>query len=61
VDFSFIHSWNARIGEEETEGIEISGYDTLSRMYFTHSFDNQGNYVTYQANLHGGVWETLGE
>jgi hypothetical protein len=60
-EFFLVHRWDACISGDETRGIEIIGYDNSNQMYFTHSFDNKGNSVTYQASLNDGVWKILGE
>lgn len=55
--FFLLHRWDARIGDDESQGIEIIGYDTQRQTYSTHSFDSQGNRLTYQATLQDKVWK----
>ncbi|TVX92534.1 DUF1579 family protein [Paenibacillus agilis] len=49
--YFLIHHVDGQIGEAEVKAIEMIGYDASSQMYFTHSYDNQGNLNKYQATL----------
>jgi hypothetical protein len=60
-EFFLLHHIEARIGDNEVKALEIIGYDDSSRTYFSHSFDNQGNADTFQANLRGSVWTIEGK
>ena len=59
--FFLLHRWDARVGDDESIGIEIIGYDPSSQTYSTYSFDNHGNFLTYRAALHEKVWKVQGK
>ncbi|WP_339290063.1 DUF1579 family protein [Paenibacillus sp. FSL W8-0187] len=56
-----IHHVDGHMGKEEVKAIEIIGYDASSQKYTTHSYDNQGNFSAYQANLIDRAWTILGK
>lgn len=58
--FFLLHRWNARIGDAETQGMEIIGYDAAKSVYFTQSYDDQGNVANYKASLQGRNWKVWG-
>ncbi|GGD53268.1 DUF1579 family protein [Paenibacillus nasutitermitis] len=59
--YFLIHHIDGHMGKEEVKAIEIIGYDPSSQKYTTHSYDNQGNFNAYKANLLDRDWTILGE
>jgi cysteine synthase len=45
---------------DSSEGIEIIGYDPSGQTYLTHTFDNKGNSLVYEAALQDKLWNILG-
>ena len=59
--FFLVHRWDAKMPEGDSSGIEILGFDTTSRTYFIHSFDNQGNLGVMEGIREGDRWTFTGE
>ncbi len=60
-EFFLIHRWDVRIGEEQTSGIEIIGYDDASDTYPMQSFDNQGRTDILTGSVKQGEWTYEGQ
>jgi hypothetical protein len=58
--FFLLHRWEAQMDSDNSEGIEIIGYDPSGQTYLTHTFDNKGNSLVYQAILQDKRWKILG-
>jgi hypothetical protein len=56
-----LHYINGRIGDEETKGVELIGYDTPRQAYFTPFFDNQGSAGFEELRADGNTWTWLGK
>ncbi|AWP27576.1 DUF1579 family protein [Paenibacillus sp. Cedars] len=59
--YFLIHHVDGYMGKDKVKAIEIIGYDASSQNYTTHSYDNQGNFNAYQANLLDRDWKIWGE
>lgn len=59
--FFLVHRVDVRMGAKQIKGLELIGYDASNKTYRTHAFDSQGNYSTYRATVHDGVWTFMGE
>jgi hypothetical protein len=58
--FHLFHRWDGLIGQHESKGIEIIGYDAPSRSYQFHFFDSDGWVRIYEATVHDRVWMLTG-
>jgi hypothetical protein len=54
--YFLLHRWDGRVGSREFTGIEIFGYDELTKQYFVHSYDNMGNRPAYVLVLEDNSW-----
>jgi hypothetical protein len=54
-----LHYINGRIGDEETKGVELIGYDTPRQAYFTPFFDNQGSAGFEELRADENTWTDL--
>ena len=58
--YFLLHKWNARIGPDVIQGIEIIGTDPQQNGYFTHSYDSLGKMEKYHADLNENIWKITG-
>jgi Protein of unknown function (DUF1579) len=58
--FHLFHRWDGHIGEHESKGIEIIGYDAPSEAYDLHFFDSDGWSRIYKGTVHGRTWTLKG-
>jgi hypothetical protein len=58
--FFVIHTAYGRIGDQAVGGIEIIGYDEMTRNFRTHFFDSQGNVGTQNLTFRDSVWTWSG-
>jgi len=49
--FFLIHHADAHVGDEQIHILEIIGYNASDKSYYSHSFDNQGNYATSRLSI----------
>ncbi len=54
--YFLLHRWDARVGSREFTGIEVFGYNELTKQYFAHAYDNEGNNPTYVVTLENNSW-----
>lgn len=59
--FFLIHCVDGHMGDDEVKTTEIIGFKASNQLYFSQSFDNQGNTNTYQASLDEKIWKIFGE
>lgn len=58
--FHLFHRWDGLIGQHESKGIEIIGYDAPSGSYQFHFFDSDGWVRVYEATVRDRVWMLKG-
>jgi hypothetical protein len=58
--FFLLHRVDGHLGEAEVKTLEVIGYDAAKQRYFTQSFDNQGQAVSYHASLTEHDWKIFG-
>ena len=58
--FQLLHRWDGRIGQHESKGVEIIGWDAGSDAYEAHFFDSDGWARIYQVRAHDRVWTFTG-
>ena len=58
--FHLLHRWAGHIGNRESQGIEIIGYDPGADVYQAHFFDSDGWARIYQARARDRVWTFSG-
>lgn len=59
--FFLMNRWDGHVGKSIFNGMEVIGYDTESRSYFSRFFDNAGNAPSYQVTVCENVWTYNGE
>jgi hypothetical protein len=58
--FHLFHRWDGLIGNHESKGIEVIGYDPSSQSYPSPFFDSDGWARIYQATVSDRVWMLTG-
>ena len=58
--FHLLHRWDGRIGQRDSKGVEILGYDEGSDAYEAHFFDSDGWARLYQVRARDRVWTFSG-
>jgi hypothetical protein len=58
--FHVFHRWEGHIGDQESKGIEVIGYDPSSETYEVHFFDGDGWARIYRARVHERAWTFSG-
>ncbi|MCQ6963759.1 DUF1579 family protein [Methanolobus chelungpuianus] len=58
--FFLLHRWEAQMDGDNSEGIEIIGYDPSGQTYLTQTFDSKGNFLIYRATLQDKRWNIWG-
>jgi hypothetical protein len=53
--FFLLHHVDGRMGGEVVQALEIIGYDASRPGYFTHAFDSQGRFSSYESELRDGA------
>jgi hypothetical protein len=59
--FFLLHRVDGHMGDDEVKTTEIIGFKASNQLYFSQSFNNQGNANTYQASLDEKVWKIFGD
>src|SRR5262245_23535022 len=59
--FFMLHRWEARQAGLDFKATEIIGYDSKSKVYTSHFFDNFGNSGSWKYTMQGNTWVTTGE
>jgi len=59
--FFILHTAYSQIGNLAAGGIEVIGYDSANKKYFTHYFDGQGNLVISDLTLQNDIWTWEGD
>jgi hypothetical protein len=58
--FHLLHRWEGHIGQHESKGVEIIGYDPSADTYEVHFFDSDGWARIYHARVHERAWTFSG-
>jgi hypothetical protein len=59
--FFLQHRWDGRVGDRDSKGIEIIGFDASSQAYASHFFDSDGWSRIYRGTVRDRVWTFTGE